>query len=476
MKQMRKSSSKAITKKCSRPKKGEVKSDIDDDGASSSSTAMSNLTLGTDKEELESKNKSMDQCLEELFNKRGPTREKALSLLVDGFTKKLQHEFLVNKCITLLYQCLNSVKRGSSKEIHLASRVIGLLSITVGCKDNVAHEILEETFPQLSQALQSGSEPMKISSLLDCLAIITLVGGYDINETEKSMQIMWHFFHPKSGSNMVATKPSPMILKTAILAWSFLLTTMDGWKVNSRSWKESISCFSDLLDHNDLSVRIAAGEAIALIFEIGSLEKFCSEAKGPSEESVHEGNKCQESSIYMERLKGKIVNQVSNLSVEAGDQGLAKKDQRSQQIRDVLEFLEGGFCPKTSIKIGGDVLNISTWSQLLQQVNFMMGFLGAGFVKHMQENEFLHDFFEFKPKKKQNLSGDNHHLSSSEEVVHYFFQPKPRREEECSQRMFKSPNSALNKARTQLLSKKRISSQGKNTGHFAVRYGDEEEA
>ena len=34
-----------------------------------------------------------------------------------------------------------------------------------------------------------------------------------------------------------------------------------------------------------------------------------------------------------------------------------------------------------------------------QQLNFLKHFLGGGFIKHMQENEFLHDVFSFTPKK-----------------------------------------------------------------------------
>lgn len=56
----------------------------------------------------------------------------------------------------------------------------------------------------------------------------------------------------------------------------------------------SISYLSSLLDKDDRAVRIAAGEALALIFEIGVLEKFSAEAKGSTDgstlEEVNRGN------------------------------------------------------------------------------------------------------------------------------------------------------------------------------------------
>ncbi|PIA44183.1 hypothetical protein AQUCO_01700062v1 [Aquilegia coerulea] len=425
--------------------------DSDDEGSvSSSSTAMSELTVTPETEELYAGDKGLDQCLDALFEKRGSTREKALSLLIDGFANKLQHQFVENKCITLLNQCHNSIKRGSSKEINLASRVIGMLAITVGYEDTAAHEVLEESIVPFSQALKSGSDSLKISSILDCLAVITFVGGSDTEATERSMQIIWQFVNPKLGSNVVASKPNTTILTAAISAWTFLLTTMDGCNLNSKTWQESISYLSNLLDKDDRMLRIAAGEALAVIFEVGNLEKILDEAKGSSDSSM------REKVIHLQGLKGKILNQVRNLSAEAGGKGLAKKDLNSQKnlFREILEFLEDGYGPETTIKIGADVLSIATWSQLIQ-VNFLKRFLGGGFVKHMQENIFLQDVFDFTPKKK-NIANSDLYLSGTEK------------------RMFKSPNSALNKARTQSLNKKRMMSQGRNTGHYSVSAGDED--
>ncbi|OVA09371.1 Interferon-related developmental regulator [Macleaya cordata] len=440
--------------KRSNQRKNAVLYDSDDDGDSvgSSSTAMSELTVAPDTtKETVGGNNDLDDCLDALYEKRGATREKALTTIVDGFRTKLQHEFVANKSITLLHQCLNSVKRGSTKEINFATLAIGLLAITVGCEEGASHEILEESISPLTQSLKSGSESLKISSILDCLAVITFIGGISPEETERSMQIMWQFVNPKLGSNVVAKKPTPAVLTAAISAWTFLLTTMEGCKINSKDWQESISYFSSLLDKDDRSVRIAAGEAIAVIFEIGCLEKFHKEAKGSSE-----GNKSAEGYIHIQGLRGKILNQVKDLATEAGGKGSAKKDLNSQRnlFRDVLEFLEDGYSPETSVKIGADLLNTSTWSQLIQ-LNFLKRFLAGGFAKHMQENEVLHDVFGFIPKKK-NLTKSEPHLS------------------EFEKRMYKSPNSFLNKSRTQLLNKQRMMSQGRNAGHYSVGAGDEE--
>merc|ERR1712226_1388307 len=132
-----------------------------------------------------------------------------------------------------------------------------------------------------------------------------------------SMQIMWQVVHPKLSSNVVATKPSAAVITAVVSAWSFLLTTMNGLKLNPKHWQESISYLSSLLDKDDRSVRIAAGEALALIFEIGSVEKFSGEVKGSIDVSTPEGSKNREGFSRVQGLKGKILNKVRDLSAEA---------------------------------------------------------------------------------------------------------------------------------------------------------------
>ncbi|XP_050206732.1 uncharacterized protein LOC126656255 [Mercurialis annua] len=432
-------------------------SDDDDNSSVSSSSTMKSDHMsvsGTEEVQID-KDSLLDQALDSLYEKRGAIREKALASIIEAFNSNLQHQFVEKKFATILHQCLNCIKKGSSKEIALASHAVGLLALTVGCGDN-AREILEESISPISQALKSGSESTKTVSLLECLAVGTFVGGIEPAETERAMQIMWQLVRPKLGSNVVAAKASAPVIAAVVSAWAFLLTTMDGWAIDSKDCQESISYLSSLLDKDDRSVRIAAGEALALIFEVGTLEKFAGGVTGFTDGSVPEGNKSREGLMHVQGLKSKILNQVKTLSAEAGGKGSAKKDLNSQRnlFKDVLEFLEYGYCPETSMKIGGDLLHTSTWSQLIQ-LNFLKHFLGGGFIRHMQDNELLHEVFGFIPKRKL-LQGAEHQMSSTEK------------------RMFRSPNSVVNKARTQFLNKQRMLAKDRNVGHFAFNGGHEE--
>ncbi|GMH16458.1 hypothetical protein Nepgr_018299 [Nepenthes gracilis] len=429
-------------------RKNAVMLDSDDtDSLSSSSSVRSDLMSVVVAEEVYS-DSLLDQALDALYERRGSTREKALESIIEAFSNNLQYGFVEKKFTTLLHQCLNSIKRGSAKETSLAAHVIGLLALTAGSGNN-SHEILEESVPPISEALRSRSESSKIQSLLECLAAITFIGGNEHEETERSMQIMWQVVHPKLSTNVVPSKPSPAVITAMVSSWAFLLTTVDGSSISLINWQEYISYLSSLLDKDDRSVRIAAGEALAVIFEIAEFGKVYGGVKGQIDGPNKDSNYA-----HLQGLRGKVLSQVRELAAEAGGKGSAKKDLNSQRnlFRDILDFLEDGGSPETTVKIGREELSISSWAQLIQ-LNFLKHFLRGGFVKHMQENEFLHDVFGFTPKK-------NFHLTDEEILSN----------KQNEKRMFKSPNSSRSKARTQYLNKQRAMMQDRKTGHYAVGY------
>lgn len=78
-------------------------------------------------------------------------------------------------------------------------------------------------------------------------------------------------------------------------------------------------------------MRIAAGEALAVIFEIGDFERFSGEDKDTKDGYVH-----------LKGLRSKVQNQVRDLASEAGGKGTAKKDLNNQRnlFRDLSDFLE----------------------------------------------------------------------------------------------------------------------------------------
>ncbi|KAF6151443.1 hypothetical protein GIB67_002564, partial [Kingdonia uniflora] len=362
-------------------------------------------------------------------------------------------ELFLKRHITLLHRCLNSIKRGNTKEICLASQTIGLLAIHIGSAHAISHEILENSLSLVDIALNSGSKLSQRSSLtlLECLSIITFIGGEGFEDTEKSMKIMWKII--QQSSEEVVSKRKPQVLSAAISGWTFLLATIHKWHINPKMWKGSISNLSDLLHSNNRSVCYAATEALAIIFEIGDLEKFSSQSRSRNV------NKDDDGYSQIQEWKEKILNQIESLLSESTTE---INYCNRLLFQDFLEFLKDGYAPESAINIGRDVVSTETWSQLIQ-LNYLKSFLGSGFVKHAQENDSIRDFLDFAPLSKQPLPAETLPLRSTEKVsMPSVFHPELRKGSKLFQRVFQSPNSVVSKARTRMLNKERRKAQCTN--------------
>lgn len=395
----------------------------------------------------------MDRVLDDLLHKRGSTREGALSSIIDSFTVKCRSQIAGKNFATLMYRCLNSFKKASCKEIVLASRVLGLLAITIGCGDN-AHELYKESVPIISQTFKSRNETF-LSSVMDCLAIITFVGGNDFEETEASMQIVWNFINPRPIENVVERKHSDSILSAAISAWALLLTTVDGWNVNHNHWRGAIPFFMDLLEVEDQSISMAALEALALICEVGCLEKFDSDSSADNTSFIDKEKNISNQRSSKHELQQTVSNHAKRLVRLSAIGSSATRILKMNFSWDVLKVLEEGRFHKTTLKIGKHSLQLHTLSQLLQ-VKFLKHYLERGFITHMLENEFLHDVFNFTPRKQ--TADAELYTSEREEVVIRVFVPEHRQSEseDDSPRRNRPLDSALRKAKTRLLNKQRM--------------------
>lgn len=404
--------------------------DSDDDTLSTSSTGgLSDQSLIQETEDLGSEELSLEGYLDSMFEKRGSTRESGLKGLINALTNNLQLDFAEKSYETLLDQFVKSMKRGFP-EVALAAHALGLLAVTVGAGEK-AHKVLEDSIFHFTRVSKLGSDATNHIMVLQALAIITFVGGNDVEETEKSMELLWNQVHGTS-------KPEPTVMESAISAWTFLLTTLPIWRINAQFSEKYLPVLSSLLEMDSRAVRISAGEAIGFILETINSRDQNGHDHLDSNCLDQENNNSLGSLSSLDNLQLRVIEQMKALSREAGGKGSSKKDLQNQRtsFRDFIAFIEGGEKPGATVKLqNGYTLNISRWSRTIQ-MNFLRNFLGGGFQKHMQENSLLHEVFDFIPVQVKQKA-----LSAKEK------------------RMFKSPNSIVSKARTQQLNKQRAAKQ-----------------
>jgi len=404
--------------------------DSDDDTLSTSSTgALSDRSLVQEIEDVESEDTALEGYLDSMYEKRGSTRETGLKGLINALTSNVQLDFAEKSYETLLDQFVKSMKRGFP-EVALAAQALGWLAVTVGAGE-IAHKVLEDSISHFTRVSKIGSDATNHIMVLQALAIITFVGGNDVEETEKSMDLLWN-------QVLRTSKTEPAVMESAISAWTFLLTTLPVPRINAQFSEKYLPELSSLLDMDSRAVRISAGEAIAFIFETINSRDQNGDDHLDSNCLDQENNNSLGSLSFLDKLQSRVLEQMKALSSEAGGKGASKKDLNNQRssFRDFLASIEDGEGPETTVKLqNGFILNISTWTPTIQ-MNFLRNFLGGGFQKHMQANSLLHQVFNFIPIQEKQQA-----LSAKEK------------------RMFKSPNSVVSKARTQQLNKRRAAKQ-----------------
>ncbi|KAH0727276.1 hypothetical protein KY284_003141 [Solanum tuberosum] len=370
--------------------------------------------------------KKLHTYLEELFKKKSSARENALRTLVKQFETNVRYEFVENNFVTLIHRCQNCLKRGSALEIDLALQLIGLVVLTLGAGDN-AHQVYEELLMLVPELLIKSKLSHAIK-VFECLSIVTFVGAKDFVDTERSMEIICQFLNQE-------TKHPSSVAAAAISGWVLLLSGIDRWNVSPKKWKESIPFLLKQLEEDDEHVNVASIEALALIFEIGSLEKFSNQAREYAS---------------MKDMKDGIMEHVRRVC--------------NGTKQDTSKILEDDYDKTVTLTLGRTSLTFSTWSKL-KQMSYIRKFLGNGFKNHMKENEHLHNVFHFAPATK--CSDDLElYKPEFEEVVFRVFVPEVRREN-CANRIHKSHNSLLSKGRTKLRNKYRSLAEETKSGHIA---------
>lgn len=424
--------------------------DTDDDTLSTVSTGTSSdITLTQEAEEEVDTGSVLETFVDELFEKRSKTREAAFKGLISALKSNVLTEFVEDKYETLLHRCITSVKKGAGTEIALASQTIGLIALTCGAGD-VAYQIVSEASPHLIKIAKLGSDSKARIAALEALALVCFIGCSDYEAAEGVMDVLWQISTHKGNFHASQTlgtnTPLAEVRAAALLAWSFLLTTIPSSRIIGSLMPQCLSMLSSLLDAKEQAVRLSAGEAIALLFETRNF--FDSKSTGRDEDSSGELATTLSRKV-IELKEAEIIEQIKALATEAGGKGQSNKKAQRSSFKDVLAMVEGRYVMTTSIKLRqGDLFATESWVQMIQ-LKFITGVLAEGLQRHLQENTLLHEIFDFVPRQEKRPT-----LTTKQK------------------RLYMSPNSILNKERTQKMNWRRSQAYAGQVGHFNIAEAD----
>lgn len=309
------------------------------------------------------------------LDKSAKTRQAALEGIKNALASKMLYEFILERRMTLTDSIERCLKKGKSDEQRAAAALASVLCIQLG-PGIESEEVLKTLGPILKKIICDGAASVQArQTCATCFGVCSFIATDDITELYSSLECLETVFtKPCLKEKDTRVVGSAGLQVSALLAWTLLLTVCPVSDVKKRL-EMHFHKLPSLLSSDDVSLRIAAGESLALLFEL---------ARG------------MESDFFYEDMES-LTHTLRALATD-GNKHRAKVEKRKQRsvFRDVLRAVEERDFPTETVKFGPERMYIDCWVQKHTYGTFKE-ILGSGMHYHLQSNEFLRNVFELGP-------------------------------------------------------------------------------
>lgn len=298
------------------------------------------------------------------------------------FATKYVPDFVEDRQDTIKDAVERGLKKGRGEEQSTAARLSTLLCIQLG-EFECAESICEDFRPTLT--FLANDNAVSTNARSECcwaLSMNQFLCSNDDTCTVEMTKLLTTIFAGSylKGDGTLATVSADLaaLHAAAISSWTLLLTVMAPSEIynligSSRSSTHlpSLNQLRQLLQSPHLDVRLSAGEALAVIFELG--RDFCED--------------------YEQEWALDLVEILKDLATDS-NKSRAKKERKQQRasFRDILRYIEDDVIPEMQIKFGKEVLYLEGWCSRTQY-NACCRLLGPGINIHLAENVLLREVF-----------------------------------------------------------------------------------
>lgn len=379
-------------------KKAELTSDEDsvcNDVCSVSSSQSDNRSMldevnDTEVDEI-AQQEAFEEKLKEAIDGLTQKSAKGRTICFNGIEKifaiKYVPDFVEDRKMTITDAVERGLKKGRTEEQSTAARLSTLLCVQLGiyesaeavCRD------LKNTLTFIASDTSAGTHAR--SECCWALSMNQFLSGNDAADTIEIAHLLSSIFSGSylKGNGAIATISSETaaLHAAAISAWTLLLTVMTPADVynllasdRANSYMPSLNKLRELLESPHLDVRLSAGEALAVIFEMGR----------------------DYSADYEQEWAFDLVDVLRDLATDS-NKYRAKKDRKQQRanFRDILRYIEEDIVPEMHVKFGKEVLYLEGWCARTQY-NACCRLLGPGINIHLAENQLLREIFHLGHK------------------------------------------------------------------------------
>uniref|UniRef100_A0AAQ6AI56 Interferon-related developmental regulator 1 n=1 Tax=Amphiprion ocellaris TaxID=80972 RepID=A0AAQ6AI56_AMPOC len=315
--------------------------------------------------------------IDSTVDKSAKTRQGALDGLKTAMATRILYEFISERRMTITDSIERCLKKGKGDEQRAAASLACLLCIQLGSGIE-SEEVFKTLKPIFKNILADGSANIQArQAVATSLGLCTLVAEDDIWDVHATMECFENLFtrsYARADGTCPSINPQTSQLHTnALLSWALLLTICTANQLKD-ILRKHLSKLQRLLESDDVNMRIAAGETIALLFELArDMDPF-------------------EFDDWDD-----LCDKLNALATDC-NKHRAKTDKRKQRsvFRDVLKAVEEGDFQSETIRFGTERMTIDSWVRK-RTYDAFREFVGSGMNYHLQANEFIRDVFELGP-------------------------------------------------------------------------------
>ncbi|XP_033320019.1 interferon-related developmental regulator 1-like [Bombus vosnesenskii] len=379
-------------------KKAELTSDedsINNDACSISSSQSDNRSMLDDMNDNEVdefvQQEAFEEKLKEAIDGLTQKSAKGRTICFKGMEKifaiKYIPDFVEDRKMTITDSVERGLKKGRGEEQSTAARLSTLLCVQLGAFESaeVVCRDLKSTLTLIVSDTTASTQAR--SECCWALSMNQFLSGNDATATMEIVQLLSTIFSGSylKGNGAIATISVEVaaLHSAAISAWTLLLTVMPPADIynllasnRTNSYMPSLNRLCELLESPHLDVRLSAGEALAVIFELGR-DFSCD---------------------YEQDWSLDLIEVLKELATDS-NKYRAKKDRKQQRanFRDILRYIDEDIVPEMHVKFGQEILYLEGWCARTQY-NACCRLLGPGINIHLAENQLLREIFHLGNK------------------------------------------------------------------------------
>lgn len=332
--------------------------------------------------------------IDQILERKGSSvesREIAMQHYNRMLTSHHYGDVLYGRVEEILAALSRSIKgEASSTETVLALKAVALTAISFHYD-----ALYEATNALLKRTISDAHDNPSKAAAMHCLGVCASFGG--ASETEIAEICTFLLEIVQSDGEFIGADDNAEVVTAALQTYSYLATEVQDMESES---EDAVEAFIEQLDSNDVNVQIAAGEAIALLFEKSYTPREDDDSDDEDDDSddltldsrilvdpslVKRYNAYHNPSDVVDK-----VNHLANLS----SKGLSKHDRRRLHrafasilitVEDPRAGLQTNNSARRIVRIQRESeIKVDKWWKYIR-LNALRRLLGGGFVNHYYE-------------------------------------------------------------------------------------------